>query len=155
MTDELSRFELTFRPSTELISAIRRFVMTMYARVPVGSDLADQIAMTTHELLENAAKYSIDGMATLRMEVGSRVSIITRNRVREDDAARVSSCLAELERLGDPQTYYMTLMKRARRITQSGGLGLGRIAAEGDMQLSMTHEGDVLQLEAVHRGVTA
>jgi len=152
-----SSFEMTLRPSAELIAVIRRFVTTVYDRMNLDRDLTGQIAMTAHELLENATKYSTDGEATIRMQVTGpverpRVTIMTRNRVHAEDAARVSSCLEELTRLGDPQAYYLTLMRRAKRVTQTGGLGLGRIAAEGDMELSMSHRGDVLELQAVHRG---
>lgn len=150
-------FEMTFHPSPELISVVRRFVATVYERMMIDRDLAGQIAMTTHELLENATKYSTDGEATIRMVVrGSadhpEVVIVTRNRVRDADVERVSSCLDELARLGDPQAYYLALMRRSSTVRQTGGLGLGRIAAEGDMRLSMSHQGEVLELQAVHGG---
>ena len=156
MTREATCFEMTFRPDSELIIVVRRFVGALYERRITSRDVVAQIALTTHELLENAAKYATDGLVTFRLEVlGSpatpEVTIVTRNRAMEDDLARVETQLDEIARHRDVQAYYFDLMQREFS-NDTGGLGLGRIAAEGDMWLAMAKFDDVLEIRATFRG---
>jgi hypothetical protein len=156
MTREATCFEMTFRPDSELIIVVRRFVSALYERRITSRDITAQIALTTHELLENAAKYSIDGLATFRLEVigpadRPEVTITTCNRVNEEHLARVQAQLDEIARHHDPQAYYFDLMQR-EFASDTGGLGFGRIAAEGDMTLEMSHCGEVLEVRAKYRG---
>src|SRR5580704_12744913 len=76
-------FELTFRPSIDLITIVRRFVADFYLKVTQDEDAASRLAVATHELLENAAKYSIDGAAELEVRVdpdGGTVNVRMSNR---------------------------------------------------------------------------
>jgi hypothetical protein len=155
MSDAL--FEMTFRPKPELITVIRRFITAVYDRLHIDSALADQVALTAHELLENATKYSTDGEASLHMEVtgtsaNPQVRLRTKNRVSAEDRARVAACVDELARAADPLAFYLELMRRAIASSRPGGLGLGRIVAEGDMSLTIEGTGDLLELVATHRG---
>jgi hypothetical protein len=150
-------FEMTFRPKPELITAVRRFVASVYVRLRLSSELADQVMLVTHEMLENATRHSIDGLATITMDVrGSRehpaVTIRTINRVSDEDRERVASALAEIAKQDDPHQFYIDLVRRSLKVESVGGVGLGRIVAEGEMDLSMSSKDDVLELTAVHRG---
>ena len=49
----------------------------------------------------------------------------------------------------DPMTFYLQQMSRAPQ--ETGGLGLGRIAAEGDMSLSFVLEGEMVEVVATSR----
>jgi hypothetical protein len=69
----------------------------------------------------------------------------------EDDLERVRNALDEISRHRDPQAYYFDLMQREFS-SDTGGLGLGRIVAEGDMDLPMSHCEDVLEIRANYRG---
>ncbi len=145
-------FELLFRPSTDLISVVRGFVVDFYARVVDDPDTAHRLALVTHELLENAAKYSTDGEAALFVELdpaGDAVTVRTANRATEARIAVLRNTFAEITAASDAQTLYLTAMRRsAEKVSGSGGLGLARIWAEGDMRLRLVQEGDRVEIHA-------
>jgi hypothetical protein len=128
---------------------VRRFVEHVHRhRVSDRDDIA-RVAMTAHELLENAIKFSSDGAAALSIDLAdSTISIKTRNRARTEDLVdlrRIASELAEAE----PMAFYLDQM--ARNPKRIGGLGLGRIAAEGDMTLSFLLDGEMVEVVATSR----
>lgn len=153
MSERTTTFELTFHPIPALITTVRRFVETLHQVLCRDPELGSQIAVSVHELLENASMHSLDGVVSLRIELENtaqpHVTITTRNRVRPDDAERVRSTITEIK-VGDPMRYYLEAMRRPRRGT-GGGLGLGRIAVESQMDLEMTHEGGILVVAATTR----
>src|SRR5437660_1066565 len=65
-----TRFELTLRPNLELVATVRLFVESFYHRTLSDEELSGRLAIATHELLENAVKYSVDGETSLRIEIG-------------------------------------------------------------------------------------
>src|SRR5262249_21288683 len=60
---------LHFRPERTLINATREYVRRFYAGTLASSEASWRVALTTHELLENALKYSTDGLATVDIAV--------------------------------------------------------------------------------------
>jgi anti-sigma regulatory factor (Ser/Thr protein kinase) len=148
---ELACFELSFRPSIELVSLVRRFVEAFYAQILADADLASRVALATHELLENAVKYACDGETRIRMEIRTpaahpQIQIVTRNRALTEHARAVAVRLDEMNTLGDPFGYYQALMKRTSKLR--GGLGLARIAAEAEMQITCAVDGDHVEVRA-------
>lgn len=148
-------FDLIFHPNPEIIAEVRKFVERMHLVLCRDLELGSQIAISVHELLENATLHSIDGEVSLRIDLANpatrpHVTIRTRNRVRPDDAEKVRTVIAEIT-VGDPMKYYIAAMKRPRTGT-NGGLGLGRIAVESEMDLAMKCEGEFLEIAASTRG---
>lgn len=121
---------------------MRRFVTDFYDRTLADPDACSRLALATHELMENAVKYAHDGMATVRIEVSVRKSsahirIRTRNRAAEQDAAYIRRTISELRSSADPNLYYLDVIRRNARRKDGSGLGLARIAAEAEMQVSV------------------
>jgi len=146
-------FELTFRPDFELVTGVRDFVEALYRRVLDDEDLGGRLAIATHELLENAVKYSLDGETCLRIEVvptlGARaIAVRTRNRARDQHVTTLRVYLDEMRASSDPSAYYLQRMRRAARRTDTSQLGLARVHCEADMQLSCTVEGDTVTINA-------
>jgi len=147
-------FELMFSPSYELVSVVRRFAGVLCEQALVDGDLASRVALATHELLENAVRYSVDGRTTIRVDVDLKaarpsVTVRTRNRATRDQAAVLATKIDEIVAAPDPLRLFQSLMRRTAKSTQRGGLGLGRIAAEADMHLSCALAGDIVEVTAV------
>lgn len=154
----VTTLDLTFRPTSEVIAEVRRFVEKLHQLLTRDRDLGSQVAVSVHELLENATLHSVDGEVELRIELAHQgqkphVTIRTRNRVRPDDVEKVRTVIAEIS-VGDPMNYYLAAMKRPRTGT-NGGLGLGRIAVESEMDLKMRCEGEFIEIAATTRGAAA
>jgi hypothetical protein len=146
-------FELAFSPCGRLVSKVRRFVEEFYAEVFADADVSERVAIATHELLENGARYSVDGQANLRIKVTSgpeavTISIVTCNRASSENIATLRAALDELAQEPDARAHYQTLMRRSAKRTDGSGLGLGRIRAEGDMKLQYSIQDDIVTLRA-------
>ena len=143
-----SSFEIVCAITLDDVPDVRHFVEKLHRRVVRGEDEIARLALATHELLENAVKFSADGSASLRIEIvgESDLIITTRNRARTADLDDLLTIAAEIKAAADPMVYYVGLMKRAP--TSRGGLGLGRIVAEGEMQIGFELHGDVVEISA-------
>jgi anti-sigma regulatory factor (Ser/Thr protein kinase) len=141
-------FELTCTVTLEEVPEIRRLVERVHRRFVPNRDDISRVAMATHELLENAIKFSTDGTATIRIEVPDEgeIRITTRNRARSDDLEGLQRIAAELEASPDPMLYYIGLMQKSP--DRRGGLGIGRVAAEGEMAIALELDGDVVEVSA-------
>jgi anti-sigma regulatory factor (Ser/Thr protein kinase) len=144
-------FELAFSPCVRLVSVVRRFVTEFYTEVVGDADVTSRMAVATHELLENGARYSLDGQTSVRIAVkkepgAAAVTIATTNRASPANIEVVRRSLDELNAATDPQSHYQTLMRRTVKRTDGSGLGLGRVAAESDMTITYEIEGDVIRL---------
>ncbi|MGA2447386.1 MAG: DUF6272 family protein [Polyangiaceae bacterium] len=145
---------LDFRPHTELVTSARQFVSDFYARVLSDPDLASQLALATHELLENVIKYSTDGRGRFKIELVRTgetrvVRIVAANKTSPERARELRRRLDELSSAPDPLVYYQELMRKtAMRTDPSAGLGLARIRAEGDMDVSFCATDDVVSITA-------
>ena len=103
--------ELNFRPNVQLVSVVRRFVSEFYQRTLGDPDGSSRVALATHELLENAVKYSKDGETTIRIEVASEgepreVTIMLRNRAEESHIAAIREIVDGVAAANDAFAYY-------------------------------------------------
>src|SRR5580658_9449719 len=97
-TDPVAYFELNFKPNVALVSVVRRFVTEFYQRFLSDPDGTSRVALATHELLENAVKYSKDGETTIRIDVDTnqtpkQVRIKLRNRAAPEHIAAIRELL--------------------------------------------------------------
>lgn len=157
MSDQPLYFELQFKPSVMLVSVVRRFVNDFYSEFLGDPDGTSRVALATHELLENAVKYSVDGATTVWIEVAAReqgnsggreVRIGLRNRSDAANIANVERVVAEIREIGDAFAAYQKLMMQAAKTKDRFGLGIARICAEGEMEMDCKIEGNEVTLEA-------
>jgi hypothetical protein len=133
--------ELRFRPNVRLVSVVRRFVESFYALILKDPATTDRMALATHELLENAVKYSSDGETGVRVEVDQKPSpweirIRTWNRACPEDISVLEQRSKRFSSAADMFTLYQELMAEASKRDEGSGLGLARICSEAEMQLA-------------------
>lgn len=146
-------FAIRFSPSSHLISIVRRFVHSFYGKVLDDAELASQLALATHELLENAVKYGTTNEAGLAVTVaelddGFSITVAIRNRAEEEDIAEARRLIDALAGAADPFAYYQELMHEAAERVDGSGLGIARIAAETGMTLEAAIVDDELEIRA-------
>lgn len=135
-------FRLSFQPNTALVSTVRRFVAEFYQRW-LSPELTSQVALATHELLENAVVHSCDGETEVAIEIspqglGQTVCIRTSNAASPADLDVLRVAFAELaEAAADPEAYYQSVLWRNAKRTDGSGLGLARILAETGLRMTL------------------
>src|SRR5688572_9750736 len=133
--------EICFRPTVATINEARRMVNTLYGPIFDDADVASRIALATHELLENALKYSTDGATVIRIELSHersprQVKIETRNGISAERKEGLEETFTEMSNAASAAAFYQFAMKRTRTLRHGSGLGLARIWAEGEMTLT-------------------
>jgi hypothetical protein len=143
----LASCEFRFPAEPGLVSIVRRFVSDFCQQTLGSRALAERVALTTHELLENTVAYSTNGESSLHVEVatdGPRavVSLRTRNQASPEDIEALSGRLREIQEAPDAFAYYQMVMRRNSGLRDKSGLGLARVFAETQTQMSMQREAD-------------
>lgn len=147
-------FELNFKPNVQLVSVVRRFVTEFYQRFLNDPDGTSRVALATHELLENAVKYSRDGETTIRIDVAQhetprRVRIQLRNRAEIHNIAAIREIVDGVNAASDATGFYQTLIaSKVKNKSAGSGLGLARICAEAEMKIHYDVQGDTVLIEA-------
>jgi hypothetical protein len=144
---------LEFVPEMRLIWRTSRYVRDFYGNVLADPDACARVMLTAHELLENAAKYSADGVGQLEIELVERdqqtyVQIRLSNRASPESLAELRRFFDESGRTADPIALYDQMIVRTAQRTEGSGLGLARIRAEGEMALGYSVAGDRVTLVA-------
>jgi two-component sensor histidine kinase len=147
-----NRLQLDGEFSIEQVPDVREFVERLHADLP-DPDILARVSMAAHELFENAVKFAADGVASLELELSrERVVITTRNRARTDHLGGVRQMSAKLRAATDRMAFYVDLMRSSPKAR--GGLGLGRVAAEAEMDVAIDIVDDVVTVRA-ELGATA
>jgi hypothetical protein len=146
------RIEVTFAPTLILINVMRQFVSNFYVAV-LGKQASQMLAMATHELLENALRYSVEEGATFKIQVerGEHTDVVTiriQNRADPSHIPSLREVMARMNEAVDPMAHYLTLMRETSVRAEGSGLGLARLCAEAGMKLALEIEADTVCIVA-------
>jgi len=154
--------EMSLQALPERVWAIRKFVEAYYEVVLDDPDLLDRMAMATHELMENAAKYANGDRSQLSIAYEPDreppcLEIAVTNRVSPENVRPLADLVDRLSRTDDVQQLYIDMIRESAKRNEGSGLGLIRIRAEGDMTLQLEAKDDHIcirasALTAVHVG---
>jgi hypothetical protein len=154
VANETHSVDLSFHPRLDSVSAVRKFLEVHYRRLVSDPELIDRMAVTVHELLENAAKYSVGGGSRLRVELdpsaGPRaLSVSVANVADPRHLPGLQETLAELSSAADPFDVYQRYLMRAATREEGSGLGLARIFVEAEMNVKVELLDDQICVKAV------
>lgn len=154
MTPELG-FDLSIDPNPRFVSVVRRFVEAAFERLVQDPETIFRVAMSAHELMENAAKYSIGSKTLLRVSFRRTspgdeafVSIYLSNETTPDHIERLRERVDAIVQATNPFDHYQKLMRQNAHVTSESGLGLARIRAEGEMALGLEVRGNTVVITA-------
>jgi hypothetical protein len=147
------RLEYTLHVEPMAVSPIREALEQLLGTLGTDQDLLHRVTLVVHELLENVAKYSIDGEARLSLEMvphheSEGIVIAVQNHARAEHLTRARAMIGELAAAQDSERHYQRLML-ASATRDGSGLGLARIWVEAGMRLTADIDGDRLELRAV------
>lgn len=143
-------FGLQVPPQARMVSIVRRFVEESFEKVLSDVDTVHRVSLAVHELLENAAKYSVGRHTELRVRLqpSGPASIEMTNETTPEHVARLCACVGEIQAATDPFAHYQALMRRMVGVDEESGLGLARLRAEGDLVLSLEVNGTMVTIVA-------
>jgi len=136
-----------------MVSPPRRIIEAKLGPALDDEDAIFRVAMTAHELLENAAKYASDGKARLEVSVQPRgddaiVRVIVTNNAAREHIEQLGTCYAEMNANGDAMAHYFSLMRLNAKAGAVSRLGLARVRAEGEMDVAIDIQGDTVKVVA-------
>ena len=145
--------DLPLTVSPAIVSPTRRLLEAKLAPVLDDEDAVFRVAMTAHELLENAAKYASDGKARLEVDVSPRgedavIRVVVTNNSSREHIDHLGTCYAEMNAETDAMAHYFTLMRRNAKVGSVSRLGLARVRAEGEMAIEVAITGDTVKVVA-------
>jgi two-component sensor histidine kinase len=144
-------FGLQIRPQSRMVSIVRRFVEESFDELVGDPEAVFRVSLAVHELLENAAKYAVGDKTGLSVHFesnGSAARIKLTNETTPEHIARLRSCIEEIQSSKEPFALYQTLMRRTYGVPNESGLGLARIRAEGELNLSLEINGSMVTIIA-------
>ena len=151
MSEGTLSFGLQLQPQSRMVSIVRRFVEESFEKLVGDPEAVFRVSLAVHELLENAAKYAVGDKTGLTVHFesnGSAARIKLTNQTTPEHIERLRSCIAEIQSTQEPFALYQTLMRRTFGVQDESGLGLARIRAEGELDLSLEIEGTMVTITA-------
>jgi len=145
-------FRLEVQMGPAHLTAVRRLVVELAQPVVGDQDLVARLALATHELLENAVKYSADSrrLITLQLLADSqrKISVTVINVSNQALYQSLQRQLDQLNAATDPLQHYQRMINHSMHQETGSGLGLARIYAEADMSLHCELRDDQLFVRA-------
>ncbi len=151
------RYELGFRPQWEDIEHVRASIAFCLKAVLTNFASHESITMVTAELLENALKYggtSENIQYVFSLSKNDAFIRVTNPIASVDDANKLIELVTWINEFDEPSLAYQQRMQDIYLSEEiaPGGLGLVRVAYEGECVLSAQYlDGDCIEVVARYR----
>jgi hypothetical protein len=148
--------KVEFAPSSGCLGSLVALVTDFCRNVIDDPDIIFAFRMATFELSENIVKYCSGDRAWLEVSVdngadGSALVLTTSNQAQLDRLADVSERLAAAENANDPVAHFDDLVRETLNSPNESRLGIGRLRAEADLELTHHTNGDWITITARRR----
>lgn len=133
------------------VATLRKFIGAFLKPVVARPDLADQVALAAHELLENALKYSVSADSRVRCRVQlhpDQICLQVQNRANPAAILTLHEVFAMAQQ-GNALDTYLAMMERSITEDLPSQLGLARVRYETGATLRLDVNRDTVLLEAV------
>jgi hypothetical protein len=140
---------LRMQPSWVVVDDIRRFVETFCANACPWAEREEQLALATHELVQNAIANAVTADIELKLEVDQareRVQVSVSNDAHPEQIDVLRTRLERTQSHADPLQAYVAAMSEDP--TSRGGIGLARIRFEAALDLALEVEGGKVTVRA-------
>lgn len=145
-----SAFELKFTANVELLTVARRCIIEFFGQLLSNQEAVAPLVIVTHELLENAVKFTSRDEPVFRAEVLrdvgiARVVLETRNFADDAHATALFRNIGEIDAATNAFAHYQALIRKSIKTKTAFGLGIARLRAETQTRISASmSEGRVL-----------
>lgn len=140
--------EMIFGPRWTYIATVRTFLQNFLATTLADNKKADVISMAASELLENAVKYaSSEGtkICVRHNKEDNKLYLLVENFSNKDNIDILMKEVAFINN-GDPEKIYLKKMQEAALRTDGKSLlGLARIRYEGNTEIDIKIENDLVK----------
>ena len=140
---------LRMQPSWVVVDDIRHFVETFCASACPEAAREEQLALATHELVQNAIANAATPDIELKLELdrsASKVKVSVSNHARLDQIEVLRTRLNETRSHANPLEGYVAAMREDP--TSRGGIGLARIRFEAALELELEVAGEKVTMHA-------
>jgi hypothetical protein len=140
---------LRMRPSWGEVDEIRHFVEGFCAAACPEAAREEQLALATHELVQNAIANAVSADIELRLELDRRsgkVHVSVSNDAHAEQIAVLRRRLDQARAHEDPLQGYLAAMKEEPH--SRGGIGLARIRFEAALELDLEVMGERITMHA-------
>jgi hypothetical protein len=150
---EETLLEVRVAADPAMASFTRRYLKEVLTRLAISDETNERLGMIVHELIENICKYTIGDKTSGRLslhQIGNSGAFVVRswNRTSSEHVGQIERLLGLRKQALNADQFYQTLMRRTAVQAAGSGLGLGRIMAEGQMDLTSSYSGGILCLTA-------
>jgi anti-sigma regulatory factor (Ser/Thr protein kinase) len=140
---------LRMQPSWVVVDDIRKFVETFCASACPWAEREEQLALATHELVQNAIANAVTSDIELKLEVDrgrERVHVAVSNHARPDQIEVLRTRLHKTQSHPNPLDGYVEAMREDP--DSRGGIGLARIRYEAALDLALEVQGEKVTIHA-------
>jgi hypothetical protein len=128
---------IRMNPPWVFIDEIRRFVESFCACASIGAQREAQVALTVHELMQNAVPHARGQEVALELELdplAGHIVVRVSNSCTEEGYAALAGRIETMYREPDALRAYLRTMKEHPPVAK-GGLGLARVRFEAQMDI--------------------